>query len=146
MFSASQSTCHFLARSTVSHKSYSTWEGDSSSGYKSDTWLQVQQKVESSADIAILQIKSSERSLMYSRQSLHPRMELWEKPVLTRFSSKFFPSRTTQSPLLTSNDKKGHTTEIKFHRSWVCVEDQHAKPCWKPWTYQVPQLKKPQTW
>ena len=29
---------------------------------------------------------------------------------------------------------------MKFHKTYVCEEDQNAKPCQKPWIYQVLSL------
>ena len=82
----------------------------------------------------------SETLSMYSTKTLGPRMEPWETPVLTRYSCKVFPSRTTRSSLLMSNDKLGQIPDLKFHKTWVCVEDQQAKPSRKPWIYQVLQF------
>ena len=40
-------------------------------------------------------------ALMHSRESVGPRMEPWETPVLTGYSCEEFPSRTTGSRLIT---------------------------------------------
>ena len=82
----------------------------------------------------------SETLSMYSTKTLGPRMEPWETSVLTRYSCKVFLSRTTRSSLLMSNDKLGQIPDLKFHKTWVCVEDQQAKPSRKPWIYQVLQF------
>ena len=37
---------------------------------------------------------------MHSRKSVGPRMDPWEIPALTRYSSEDFPPRTTRSHLL----------------------------------------------
>ena len=52
-------------------------------------------RVVSSAQIAILQIKSSKRSLQYSRKSAEPRMEPWRTPVLIGYFCEDFSYRTT---------------------------------------------------
>ena len=51
--------------------------------------------VVSSAQIAISQITSSERSLIYSMKSVGPRMEPWGTPALTGYSCGDFPCRIT---------------------------------------------------
>ena len=37
--------------------------------------------------------------------------------------------------------KEGEITDLKFHKTYVCEEDQYAKLCQKLWIYQVIQLK-----
>ena len=37
--------------------------------------------------------------------------------------------------------KQDQISDLKFHKTQVCEEDQHAKPHQKPWIYQVRQLK-----
>ena len=57
--------------------------------------------VESSIiSIAILQITSSGRSLMYGRKSVGPRMDPWGIPASTGYYCEDFPSRTIRSCLL----------------------------------------------
>ena len=34
-------------------------------------------------------------------------------------------------------------SDLKSYKIKVCEEDQQAKPCQKPWIYQVPQLEQP---
>ena len=48
----------------------------------------------------MLQITSSGRLLMYSKESVKPRMDHWGTPALTGYSCEDFPSRTTQRCLL----------------------------------------------
>ena len=37
-------------------------------------------------------------------------------------------------PFITEKKKKsGLISDVKFHKTYVCEEEQHAKPCQKPW-------------
>ena len=58
-----------------------------------------------SAQIVILPITPSERSWIYSREIVQPRVEPRETPLLTEYSYKDFPSRTTWSHLLLRKDE-----------------------------------------
>ena len=84
----------------MSCRSDSSSEVNSSCCYRSDVWSHLEYKVVSSGQIAILQITSSGRSLMYSRKSIEPRMDL-----LTRYYCEDFPSRNTRSCLMQRKDK-----------------------------------------
>ena len=68
-------------------------------------------------------------------------METWGTPALTGYSCEDFPSRTTQSDLLQRKEKEGQISDQKFHKTYVCEVDQHAKPYQKPWINQVAQLE-----
>ena len=79
---------------------------------------------------------------MYSRKSVGPRMEPWRAPALTGYFCEDFPSRATQSRLLLKKEEtRPQISDLKFHKTSNCEEEQHAKPCEKPWIYQVPQLE-----
>ena len=78
---------------------------------------------------------------MYSRKSVGTRMKPLGTPTLTGYSCEDFPSRTTQSGLFLRKEEIGQISDLKFHKTSVCEEDQHAKPCQKPWIHQVPQLE-----
>ena len=98
--SFSNITSHFLPQFTVSCRSDSSSEANSSCCHRSDVWSHLELRAVSSASIAVLQITSSGRSLIYSRKSVGPRMEPWGTPALTGYSCQNFPSRTTRSCLL----------------------------------------------
>ena len=36
-------------------------------------------------------------------------------------------------------------SDLKLRKTYVCEEDQYAKPCQKPWIYHVIQIELPQT-
>ena len=92
-----------------------------------------------SAQIAILQITSSGRSLMYSRKIVGPKMEPWRTSALTGYSCEDFQFRTTRIHLLLRKDEIRPNICLKLHKTYVCEKDQHVKPCWKPWIYQALQ-------
>ena len=71
----------------MSHRS----EANSSCLHRPDVWSHLQYRVVSSAYIAILQITSLGRSLMYNKKSAGPRMESWGTPALARYSCEDFP-------------------------------------------------------
>ena len=50
-------------------------------------------------------------SSIYSIKSVRPKMESWEIPLLTAYSCKKVPSRSTPSRLLLRNDKVMAKTE-----------------------------------
>ena len=75
VFPELKSTSYFLPQSTVSRRSDSSTEAKSGCYHKSDACSHLEQRVASSAEITILQITFTGRSLMYSRKSLGPRME-----------------------------------------------------------------------
>ena len=66
-----------LSFSTVSCRSDLSSEANSSCCQKSDAWSHSEQRLLSSAWIAILQRTSSGRSLIYRRKSVGPIMEPW---------------------------------------------------------------------
>ena len=66
-------------------------------------------------------------------------MDLWGIPALTGDSCEDFPCRTTQSKLLLRKEA-GQISDLKFHKTQVCEEDQHAKPRRKP-IYKVLKLE-----
>ena len=61
----------------------------------------LEQRVVLSAWIAILQITSSERSLMYSRKGVVPRMEHWGSPELTGYSCENLTIQNNLEPSIT---------------------------------------------
>ena len=61
----------------------------------------LEQRVVLSAWIAILQITSSERSLMYSRTGVVPRMEHWGSPALTGYSCENLTIQNNLEPSIT---------------------------------------------
>ena len=71
---------------------------------------------------------SSGRLLMYSKKRVRPRMEPWWTQALTGYSCKDFPFRATQSRLLLRKDKISPINRPELYKTWVCEEDQHAKP------------------
>ena len=85
-FPALKSTSHFLPQSTVSHRSDSSSGAISNYCHRSDAWSHSEQRVVSLALIAMLQIPSSGRSLMYGRKSVGPTIEPWGTPALTGYS------------------------------------------------------------
>ena len=58
-----------------------------------------------SAQMAISQITTSGRSLIYSTKIVGPRMEPWVTPELTGYSCGNIPSRTTWSHLLLTKEE-----------------------------------------
>ena len=79
---------------------------------------------------------------MYSRKSVDPRMEPWGTPPLTGYSCEDLPSRTTQSRLLLRKEEISLNVWLAIPSDLkVSEEDQHPKPCQKPWIYQVSQLE-----
>ena len=78
---------------------------------------------------------------MCSRKSVGPRLEPGGTPALTGYFCEDFPSRATQSRLLPRKEEIGQISDLKFHKTYVFEEDQHAKLCQKPWIYQVLQLQ-----
>ena len=84
----------------MSHRPDSSSEANSSCCHRSNAWSLLDYRLVSSAYIAISQITSSGRLLMYSRKSLGLRMEPWETPSLTGYSCEELPSRTHRSYLL----------------------------------------------
>ena len=97
-----------------------------------------------SAQIAILQITSSGRSLMYSRKIVGPKMEPWRTSALTGYSCEDFQFRTTRIHLLLRKDEIRPNICLKLHKAYVCEKDQHVKPCWKSWIYQALQSEQRQ--
>ena len=79
---------------------------NSSCCYRSDPISHLVQRVVSSAQIAILEIVSSGRSLIYSGKSLEPRMEPWRTPASTRYSPGDVPSKTTRSCQSLESEKR----------------------------------------
>ena len=67
-FQALKSTRHFLSQSTVPRWSDSSWDSNFGCCYKSDDWSNFTYRVVSSINIEMLQITSSERSLMYNKK------------------------------------------------------------------------------
>ena len=67
---------------------------------KSDIWSHLECRVVWSAQIAMLQITSAGRSLLYCRKSVGPRMETWGTQPLTGYFWENFQSRIIQSCLL----------------------------------------------
>ena len=94
VFPALKSTSHVLPQSTVSHRSDASSEANSSCCYRSEAWSHKEQKVEqkviSSAWLAISHITSSGRSLMHSRKHIRPRMEPWGSTALAGYSCEDF--------------------------------------------------------
>ena len=112
---------------SVSCGSDSNSEANFSCCHKPDAWSYLQWRVVS-AQIAILQIISSGRLLMYRKKSAGPIMESWGTPAITGYSCKDFPSRTPRIHLLMRKIKSGQISNLKSHKSWVCEEDKHGKP------------------
>ena len=48
-------------------------------------------------------------------------------PALTGYSCEDFPTRTTRSRLLLRKEEISQISDLKFHKVYVCEEDQHAK-------------------
>ena len=140
VFPALKSTIVFLLHSTVSRWLDSNSKANSSCCHRSNVWSHLEQKVVSSAYIAIPQITSSGKSSIYSRQRVRP-MEAWWTPALIRYSCEDFPSRTTQSHLLQWKEEIRPNIWPEISKTSICEEDQHAKPCQKPWVIQVLQFE-----
>ena len=69
---------------------------------------------------------------MYSMKSVGQKMD-----SLTRYFCEDFPSRNARSCLILRKDKiRPHYRPEIFYQ-----ETEHAKPCWKPWIYQVLQFE-----
>ena len=100
VFPALKPKSHFPPQSTVPHRSDSSSEANSNCCHWSDTWSHFEYRVVSPAQMAILQITSSGRSLMYNGKSVGPRMEASRTPVLPGSSYEDLRSRTTWSHLL----------------------------------------------
>ena len=81
---------HCLPKSTMSCRSDSSSEANSSCCHRSEAWSYLEQKVVSSTSIEILQTISPGRSLKYSRKTLWPRREPWGTPALTGYSCEDF--------------------------------------------------------
>ena len=114
-----KSANHFLPQSTVCHRVDLCSEANSSCCHTSDTCQQLEWKV-LSAEIAILQIGSSERSLIYSRKSVGPKIRPFGTPALPRYSCEDFLSRTSQSHLLLRKGEIRPKSDLKFHKSYGC--------------------------
>ena len=71
---------------TVSLRSDSISEANCSRCHRSDVLSSLEKRAVSSTQISILQIKSSRRSLMYSRRNVGSGMEPFRIPALTRYS------------------------------------------------------------
>ena len=89
VFPVLKSKSHFLPQSTVSDRSDSSSEANS----------------REIAQIAILQMTWSGKSLMDIRKSVGPRMGPWRTPAFARYSYEDFPSRTTRSCLLLGKEE-----------------------------------------
>ena len=82
---------------------------------------------------------------MYSSKSVGPRIDPWESPALTGYSSLVvlegirlpFPYRTTQSNLLLRKE------EIRPNICPQIPAYQHAKPCQKPWYIKCHSSSRP---
>ena len=74
---------------------------------------------------------------MYSRKSVEPRMECCGTPALTRYSCEDFLPRTTVSYLLLRKKR----SKAKY-LTWNSIRLKNAKPCQKPWVYQVLNILK----
>ena len=85
--------------SPVSLRSDSSSEANYSCFHRSDAWSHLEYIV-SSAWIAILQIASSGKSLMYSKKSVERKMDPYGTLSLTGYSCEDFQSRITQRHLL----------------------------------------------
>ena len=144
LFPALKSTIVFLLHSTVSHWLDSNSKANSSCCHRSNAWSHLEQKVVSSAYIAIPQITSSGKSSIYSRKRAGP-MEAWWTPALTRYSCEDFPSRTTQSHLLLWKEEIRPNIWPEISKTSICEEDQHAKPCQKPWVIKCYSSNSPRS-
>ena len=82
--------------------------------------------------MVILQRASSGKSLIYSRNRVGTRMELWGTAALTKYSYKDFPSRSNQSRLLRRKDQS---------KPIITVE----RPTWKFWSTWTMREKCPNT-
>ena len=102
VFPALKSTSHFLPQSTVSHRSDSSSEANSTCCHRCLVTCLITFRVKKSiiSKIAILQITSSGKSLLYNSKSIKPRIDPWGSPASTGYSGEHFPSRTTRSHLL----------------------------------------------
>ena len=75
----------------------------------------------------IPEITSSGRSLMYTRKSVGSTMEPWG--TLAK-SSHPEPLKAVYCWV---KIKWCQIPDLEFHKFWICEEDQHVTPCWKPW-------------
>ena len=100
VFPAFISTSYFLSQSTVSCRSDSSSEANSSCCHISDAWSHLEYRIVSSAQIEVLQIASSERLLMYSKKSVGRNIKPCRTQALTGYCCENFPFITTRSPLL----------------------------------------------
>ena len=71
---------------------------------------------------------------MYSKKSVGTRMEPWRTPALTGYSLTGYKTCHPEplEAFYHSEKKQGQTSDQKFHKTYVCKEDRHAKPCQKP--------------
>ena len=76
----------------MSHRPDPSSEANSSCCHRSDAWSHLEYRVVLSAYIAMLQMTSSGRWLIYSRKSVGQRMEHWGTPALTGYSCEDLPS------------------------------------------------------
>ena len=75
-----------------------------------------------------LRVESSITSIdrQYHREGHH--REFWGIPALREYSYEDFQLRTNLSHLLLRRTK----LDLKLHKTWICEEDQCAKPFRKP--------------
>ena len=114
VFQALKSTSHLLRQSTVSDRSDSSSKANYSCCHRSDAWSHFELRVAASAQIAILQITPSERSLMLSKKSVGQRMEpywifLWKHPIQNHPKLSITEKRRNKAKYLTWNSLR-----IKF--------------------------------
>ena len=69
-----------------------------------------------------------------------PTMESWRTPVLTGCSCKTSHPEPLEAIYYWEKIKQGQILDQTFDKTYVCEEDQHAKPCQMP-LYQVLQLE-----
>ena len=67
---------------------------------------------------------------MDSRKGVGQRMEPWETPAWTRYLCTDFPSSTTQSCLLMTNDEINQIPDLKYEMSWN-VSNIYDLSLWK---------------
>ena len=115
VFPALKSTCHFLPQSTVSPRSHSSSEANSSSCHRLETLPHL--RVESSIISTDSNITDNitKRSLMYSRKSVGPRMDpqvteglsnwifLWRLPIQNHLKLSVTEKRRNKARYLTWN-------------------------------------------
>ena len=75
------------------------------------------------------------RSLMCSRKRVGKRLKLWGNSTELWALAKTHNSEPIEAIYYWEKTKKKQIPELKLHKTWVCGEDQHAKPCQKLWIY-----------